>query len=371
MSQAKDRLPLPIWAAIFSTFCMIVGWNWDICWHRSVGRDTVWTPAHIAIYVSLGLAFVYNAWLVLAHTFAGRRFLPGVRVLGFSGPAGSFVTLWAILLQLLGLLFDAWWHDVYGLDSAVFSPPHYVLALSYAFFYFGQFMLVVAYHNTAGAAQARKLRWVELIIWSFLIGQQLLGMDATFGPAAAISGIFVVSCCVILPFSIVVIQTYQDWKWASIVCTALYMLGLIVLMQVFQWFPSSPRFGPVYHHFDFLLPPPFPLLLVVPAAVVAFVLLRREGRPPLVTHLLAGLGFVAAFTTANLFYVAFLNSDLAANSFFAGGYPGSAFEAGFRPVRVLDLSAASGVLLLVCAVAAGLSSWSGQMFGRWLRQVVR
>jgi hypothetical protein len=30
---------------------MVVGVIWDISWHMTIGRDTFWTPAHLAIYV--------------------------------------------------------------------------------------------------------------------------------------------------------------------------------------------------------------------------------------------------------------------------------------------------------------------------------
>src|SRR5262249_48363531 len=114
----------PLVAAVVSTSCMIFGWNWDISWHPSIGRDTVWTLPHFAVYIALALAFAYNVWIVLRGTFGAGRDEPGIRVFAFRAPAGAFVTLWAVLLQFTAILFDIWWHGVYGLDNAVFSPPH-------------------------------------------------------------------------------------------------------------------------------------------------------------------------------------------------------------------------------------------------------
>src|SRR2546430_9332818 len=48
-----------------------VGIIWDISWHRSIGRDTFWTPAHGAIYLGGVLAGLACGWLVLRTSFAG------------------------------------------------------------------------------------------------------------------------------------------------------------------------------------------------------------------------------------------------------------------------------------------------------------
>ena len=46
-------------AALAVTSAMIGG-RWDVSWHESIGRDTFWTPAHMAI---LSSAFV-ECWRV-------------------------------------------------------------------------------------------------------------------------------------------------------------------------------------------------------------------------------------------------------------------------------------------------------------------
>ena len=44
-------LPVPALAAAAGATSIVVGLLWDISWHRSIGRDTFWTPAHMAIYL--------------------------------------------------------------------------------------------------------------------------------------------------------------------------------------------------------------------------------------------------------------------------------------------------------------------------------
>ena len=369
-STVKDRIPVAIWAALLSTLCMIVGWNWDISWHRSVGRDTVWTPAHVAIYVSLAIAFAYNAWLVLSHTFGQHRQVSAIRVLGFSGPCGAFITLWAIFLQATAIVFDNWWHDAYGLDVIVFSPPHYMLSVAIAIFHFGQFVVVASYHNTARPEHAKVVRWVVLIIWSFLISHQLI-TDNAYGPLGVRSKFFLVTCALFIPYSLTLIQTYLNSRYAGVVCALLYFGGLIVVMQIFQLFPTTPGFGPVYHRVSFLLPPPFPLLLFIPAFAISLILGRREGARSWGTYLMAGLAFVVVFTGVNWVASGFLTSEWGNNRFFAGGDPASAFFANYRQVRPLGFDAFSGALAMMSVFLAAFSAWSGVWVGRWLRRVVR
>ena len=47
---------------------------------------------------------------------------------GFYGPLGAFITAWGGVAMLVSAPFDDWWHNAYGLDVKILSPPHTVLA---------------------------------------------------------------------------------------------------------------------------------------------------------------------------------------------------------------------------------------------------
>ena len=36
---------------VLGAISIVVGILWDISWHRTIGRDSFWTPAHMAIYL--------------------------------------------------------------------------------------------------------------------------------------------------------------------------------------------------------------------------------------------------------------------------------------------------------------------------------
>ncbi len=51
-----------------------------------------------------------------------------MRFWGFSGPLGAWVTIWGTFVMITSAPFDNWWHNAYGLDVKIVSPPHMVLA---------------------------------------------------------------------------------------------------------------------------------------------------------------------------------------------------------------------------------------------------
>lgn len=45
-------IPWHVWAVVFASTSVLFGVLWDISWHESIGRDTLWSPPHLAIYVA-------------------------------------------------------------------------------------------------------------------------------------------------------------------------------------------------------------------------------------------------------------------------------------------------------------------------------
>ena len=62
-------IPWYIWVGVLAITSSSIGGAWDVSWHRSIGRDTFWTPAHMAIYACGVLAGVICAWLIAKGTF--------------------------------------------------------------------------------------------------------------------------------------------------------------------------------------------------------------------------------------------------------------------------------------------------------------
>src|SRR6185436_8779053 len=114
-AAASTAVPAYLLACAFAATSVIVGVVWDISWHRSIGRDTFWTPAHLAIYLGGAMAGASCGWLVLRTTFAPARVeaVPGVRFWGFRGPIGAWLCIWGAIGMITSAPLDNWWHNAY------------------------------------------------------------------------------------------------------------------------------------------------------------------------------------------------------------------------------------------------------------------
>ena len=116
---SASGVPWEIWCGVLAVTSSTIGLEWDISWHRSIGRDTFWTPAHMLIYFCGLLTAIVCGYMVFAATFgnSAERRASSVRVLGFRGPLGALVAAWGGLAMLVSAPFDNWWHNAYGLMS--------------------------------------------------------------------------------------------------------------------------------------------------------------------------------------------------------------------------------------------------------------
>src|ERR1700759_625971 len=153
LPELPKRVPWYLWCAVLAVTSVTIGAHWDVSWHRSIGRDSFWTPAHMAIYLCGVLAGICCGYLILATTFLRpeRLVASSVRVFGLRGPLGAFLAAWGGVAMLTSAPFDNWWHNAYGLDVKIVSPPHTVLMLGIWAVCLGSLFLIVAAMNRAEA----------------------------------------------------------------------------------------------------------------------------------------------------------------------------------------------------------------------------
>ncbi|HEX2300014.1 MAG TPA: hypothetical protein VHH34_16135 [Pseudonocardiaceae bacterium] len=116
-----------------------LGANWDVQWHIVVGPDTFFTAPHLMLYIGIAAGGIAALLVVLGNTFAGagragpeRTGAAGrtVTVFGtFAAPVGFLVVGLGAAGQLVYGLTDLWWHQVYGFDATLSSPPHVAMSL--------------------------------------------------------------------------------------------------------------------------------------------------------------------------------------------------------------------------------------------------
>src|SRR5665213_2583185 len=152
--------------AVVAAACVIVGVYWDISWHMSIGRDTFWTPAHLLIQAGGLIAGVSSGYVALHTTFRGtpEERAASVSFWGFRAPLGAWISIWGCGAMLTSAPFDNWWHNAYGLDVKIVSPPHAMLAVGIFAIVLGALLLTLAQQNRASNADRRKLAWLLALI---------------------------------------------------------------------------------------------------------------------------------------------------------------------------------------------------------------
>lgn len=108
-----------------------LGAVWDREWHAFVGRDQFWTPPHTLIYSGVAGGGLLALFVVLLETYRYYHKKPGVdnnsttAILGyFHAPLGFSVLGFGALLSLVAAPLDNYWHELYGIDVALWAPFH-------------------------------------------------------------------------------------------------------------------------------------------------------------------------------------------------------------------------------------------------------
>src|SRR5215467_622210 len=159
------------YTAVLAAACVMTGVYWDISWHMSIGRDTFWTPAHLLIQAGGLIAGLSSGYVALTTTFRGTEAErhAAVSVWGSRAPLGAWTCVWGCVAMLTSAPFDNWWHNAYGLDVRIISPPHALLAIGIFSIVVGALLLTLAQQNRAVGADRRGLAWLLAATGGFLL----------------------------------------------------------------------------------------------------------------------------------------------------------------------------------------------------------
>jgi hypothetical protein len=360
---------------------IVVGILWDISWHRTVGRDTFWTPAHLAIQIGGLIGGLLAGWLVLRTTFAGsaQERAASVKLWGFHGPLGAWVTIWGCIAMLTSAPFDNWWHEAYGLDVKVISPPHAVLALGMWAVVGGCLLLVLRQQNNAAAESANGAegRWLYIYGSGVLLALAAIFLIEMSWPNDHRGEQFLRWSSALYPFYLLGVARASKFRFGATLIALIYMLLNLAMTWILPLFPGEPKLGPIYNRVDHFVPLPFPLLLVVPAFGID--LLRwaighgRSWWRDLLLVVLSAAVFVALFAPTQWFFSEFLLSEQAHNWFFAAdrhwGYNDPEVLSD-RRVRFWGQPYGMRAVWLAF-VGALVSSALGLWIGNWMARVRR
>ncbi len=320
-AERAAAVPWTLTAMLAGSTSIIVGLLWDISWHMTIGRDTFWTPAHLAIYLGGVLAGISCGWLALRTTFAGtpEEKAATVRFWGFRAPLGAWVAIWGALAMLTSAPFDDWWHNAYGLDVEILSPPHSLLGAGMIAIQMGAMMLALALQNRAPAGEVRKLGRAHLYAAGIVILMVTTLLMEYSSPNERHAAFFYQVMAAVLPFFLVAVARSSRLRWAATTSSGFYMLITGAMVWILPLFPAQPLLGPINNPVDHMAPPYFPLLLAIPAFGIDLLLQRREEkRAGWLDGAAIAAVFLGLFFATHWLFADFLLSPASRNWFFAG-----------------------------------------------------
>jgi hypothetical protein len=378
VSTRTASIPWYIWCNVIAVFSGVVGLVWDISWHESIGRDSFWTPAHILIQLSAILAGIACAYLIFSTTFQPDSPLRAnsISIWGFRGPLGAFVCAWGGVCMITSAPFDNFWHNAYGLDVKILSPPHILLALGILGLRFGTLVLVLAETNRATGRYRARLEWLLLFCFMFLMALTIGVMQEDTLRIFMHGAKFYLVVMGAVPLWFAAVSRVSENRWAATIMTACFTATHLCFMWILQLVPAEPKLGPVYQKITHLVPPDFPLLLIVPAIV--FDLLRRliANWNRFAQAVVLGAACLASFFAVQWPFASFLMSPASRNWFFATNnapyfIPPSSHWANFAWLPTESTGTQFVIVMCYALVAAVLTIALGFAWGNWMRHLRR
>ena len=401
-TPARDSLlsgQFGVCLGVLAVACLPLGILWDTSWHLSIGRDTFWSPPHIAVYLRGVIPALLSAWQAAKTTFKGtsEERAASVRFWGGRASFGAWVTIWGALTMLTSAPFDDWWHSTYGLDVKILSVPHAVLGIGMFAVTLGVLLSVLSWQNrTVGDRPAPFL----LFVLASGVMVTLLSFYVTefTWPNQQHSAKFYQVISFFYPFLFVAIARASKLRWAATLATLIYMGLMMGLVWVLPFFPAQPKLAPIYNPVDHMVPPPFPMLMVVPALAIDL-LMRVIGKAEIALVEAAGISksdrrrwwkrgwardwlraiavgttFLILALAVQWFFAKFLLSPAADNWFFVGNRYWAYFtQPGEWRRQFFDLDTDPLTIgsLVWAVVVAVVSARFGLWCGNWLLKVKR
>ena len=311
-----------IWLLRAAVFALPVSLLWDFSWESTVGVDRFFSPPHVLTFAAMALAMAGALVLMAAHS----RRLPVARdVIGLGrikASPGVWLVAWGGLAFLTAVLFDRWWQSAYGLGAGIWHPPQILKATAFCATLFGVWMLGGTAQIVSPAAPARGV-WLFPFAGGMLLA--LIGivtMTQSY-PNRQHSASFFQLAGATYPLVLAALARGGRARWPATTGALCYFAVMGAMVWLLPLVSARPLTGPVYNALDHLMPPPFPLLLIVPALGLDLLLKKirwpeRRG----VDWLQAGafgLFFFLSFLIGQWMFSSFLLSPSADHWFFAGG----------------------------------------------------
>lgn len=138
---------------ILLAFSTIFGAVWDIWSHVMGFVESFWTPSHAVIYISVALTGLLVLYVVIDQSvkigsFSPKR-IPNAKGYALSGTGSLF--------QLLAGVSDEIYHDIFGFDVTMWSPPHVAVV-------FGAVLTMLGVFEMVAGEKKHLYRWLGTVL---------------------------------------------------------------------------------------------------------------------------------------------------------------------------------------------------------------
>jgi hypothetical protein len=244
----------------------------------------------------------------------------------------------------------------------------------------GVLLVMVSWQNRL--SQQDQSRWPGFL-FVFMAGILLL-MSSIFLTERSLpndqhNARFYMASAVTYPLYLVAAARGSRLRWPATITAAVYMVLVLTMTWVLPVFEAQPKLAPIYTPVDHMVPPAFPLLLVVPAIGIDLVsrFFRRFSAPAsrwkgffrdALLAVVLGLVFTGLFLAVQWNVSKFLISPGAENWFFAGNrfFPYSSGNGPWRhkfwdlqedPLTLTKIFTVAGCAVLFSRIGLGLGTW--------------
>ncbi|QKZ15880.1 hypothetical protein [Spirosoma sp. KUDC1026] len=384
-------VPVYVYAIVFASLCVVWGLLWDIMWHMSIGRDGLFAPPHLVIYVGAVVSGLFSGYQILRLTLQKNNpeRAGAVRFWGvFYAPLGAMFCVWGALAMLTSAPFDDWWHNTFGLDVQILTPPHTILAVGIMVLQFGAMVGVLAPQNqitqdSENQSTNRVLKILFAVAAGLVLCTLFTLLAETLTKSRSHQSTYYLFAAIIFPFFLLAVGRASKLRYPITVITAIYMLAMLIPNWVLPLFPATPRLGPIINpitHYQAFM---FPVVLVVPGFFLDKLLHRFDNSAnsrrinDWWLAVLAGVVFMIPLLAVQWPFGEFLHTSPNARNWFflseSWSYsndPDWKYRYAFAPYR---LQTPAGFLMGFgkAILLAMVSARVGLFWGNWMKRVQR
>jgi len=235
-SAAHERLRLRVLfvVAILKLF-NFVGGAWDIQWHVAIGRDSLFIPPHLLVLVAFAGGLLITASMIAYETLLvsrGQAPIGTLRIGRLRAQGALFGIACGYLFALLSTLFDELWHELFGIDATLWSPPHLLIMLATVVVDFSLMLGITTSARRLGYGFTLRspLTWGLLLTGAYAFESVNFQMGEAFiigfrhGGAGLYGLLFPILVGAVLPLSMITLIRLAGRNWIVLPTVALTLL---------------------------------------------------------------------------------------------------------------------------------------------------